>query len=61
MFLDTWISIAGLSKENKSRSRITDDDILLMVKKATGGETCHAIHGYAQINNKYMKDYDPSI
>ena len=32
--------------------------MLLMVEKGIRGGICHAIHRYAQANNKYMKDYD---
>ena len=31
--------------------------MLLMVKKAIRGGTCHSIYQYAEANNKYMKDY----
>ena len=29
-----------------------------MVEKGIRGEICHAIHRYAKVNNKYMKEYD---
>ena len=32
--------------------------MLLMVEKDVRGGICHAIHGHAKTNNKYMKDYD---
>ena len=32
--------------------------MLLMVEKGIRGGICHAIHPYAKVNNKYMKDYD---
>ena len=32
--------------------------MLLMVEKGIRGEICHAIHRYAEANNKYMKNYD---
>ena len=32
--------------------------MLLMVEKRIRGGMCHAIHRYAQANNKYMKNYD---
>ena len=32
--------------------------MLLMIEKGTRGEICHAIHRYANANNKDMKDYD---
>ena len=33
-------------------------DMLLMVEKGIGGGMCHAIHRYAEANNKYMKNHD---
>ena len=32
--------------------------MLLMVEKRVRGGICHAIHQYAKVNNKYMKDCD---
>ena len=32
--------------------------MLLMVEKGIRGRMCHAIHRYAEANNKYMKNYD---
>ena len=32
--------------------------MLLMVEKEIRGGTCHTIHRYAKVNNKYMKGYD---
>ena len=29
-----------------------------MVEKGIGGGICHAIHRYAEANNKYIKNYD---
>ena len=29
-----------------------------MVEKGIKGGICHAIHGFAEANNIYMKDYD---
>ena len=37
---------------------LTDLNILLMVEKGIRGGICHAIHRYAEANNKYMKKYD---
>ena len=37
---------------------LTENDMLLMVKKGIKGGICHAIHRYAEANNKYIKDYD---
>ena len=35
---------------------VTDIDMLLMVENGIRGGICHAIHRYAKVNNKYMKD-----
>ena len=35
--------------------------MLLMVEKGIRGGICHAIHRYAQANNKYMKDYEKMV
>ena len=40
---------------------LTNIDLLLMVKKGTRGEICHAIHRYVKANKKYMKNYDKNI
>ena len=32
--------------------------MLLMVEKEIRGGISHAIHQYAKVNNKYVKDYD---
>ena len=32
--------------------------MLLMVEKGVWGGICHSIYWYAEINNKYIKDYD---
>ena len=37
---------------------LTDVNVLLMVEKGIRGGTCHAIHRYAEANNKYMNKYD---
>ena len=37
---------------------LTDVDMLLMVNKGIRGAICHAIHRYAEENNKYTKNYD---
>ena len=31
--------------------------MLLIVRKGIRGGICHAIHGYAEANNKYMKNH----
>ena len=35
--------------------------MLFMVEKGTRGEICHAIHRYAEANNKHMKNFDKNI
>ena len=35
--------------------------MVLMVEKRIRGGICHAIHGYAKANNKYMKNYDKDM
>ena len=37
---------------------LTENDMLLMVEKGIRGGICHAIHRYAEANNKFMKNYD---
>ena len=32
--------------------------MLLIVEKGIRGGICHAIHKYAKVNNKYMKNYN---
>ena len=32
--------------------------MLLMVEKVIRGGICHAIHSYAKVNNKYLKNYN---
>ena len=35
--------------------------MLLMVEKENRGGICQAIHRYAKVNNRYMKNYDKNI
>ena len=37
---------------------LTNINILLMVQKGIWGDICHAMHEYAEANNKYMKVFD---
>ena len=39
----------------------TDIDMLLMIEKGIRNGICHAIHRYAKVNDKYMKNYDNDI
>ena len=47
-----------LKKTEVKLELLTENDMLLMVEKGIKGEICHAIHRYAEANNKYMKRYD---
>ena len=49
---------ACLKKTEVRLELLTDVDMLLMVEKGIIGGICHAIHRYAEANNKYMKNYD---
>ena len=44
--------------KKKEVKLLTDVDILLMIAKRIRGGICHAMHIYAKVNNKYMKNYD---
>ena len=47
-----------LKKTEVKLELLTENDMLLMVKKGIRGRICHAIHRYAEANNTYMKNYD---
>ena len=49
---------ACLKKTEVKLELLPENDMLLMVEKGTRGGICHAIHGYAEASNKYMKNYD---
>ena len=51
---------ACLKKTGVKLELVTDIDMLLMVEKGIRGGICHAIHRYAEANNKYIKNYDKS-
>ena len=49
----------ALKKKTKLKlNLLTDIDMLLIVEKYFRGSIGDAIHIYAKVNNKYMKDYD---
>ena len=52
---------ACLKKTKVELELLTDIDMLLMVEKGIRGKICRAIHTYAKVNNKYMKNYDKDI
>ena len=62
-----FLSVSGLAwKACLKRTKVelellTNIDMLLMVGKGIRGGICHAIHRYANANNKYMKNYDKNI
>ena len=49
---------ACLKKTNIELELLTDYDMLLMVEEGIRGGICHSIHRYAEVNNKYMKNYN---
>ena len=48
----------SLKKYQNKLNLLTDNDMLLMVRKGKKGGICHAIHRYVKANNKYMETYD---
>ena len=52
---------ACLKKTGIRLELLTNIDMLLMVEKGIRGRICHAIHSYAKVNNKYMKNYDKNV
>ena len=54
-FFHISISMVRSLKNTKLKSYI---DLLLMAEKGIRGGICHAIHQYAEANNKYTKDCD---
>ena len=49
---------AALKTTGVKLELLIDIDMILMAEKWIRGGICHAIHHYAKVNNKYMKDYD---
>ena len=51
---------AALKKKEVKLELLTDIDMLLMAEKGIIRGICNAIHWYAKVNNKYVKDDDKS-
>ena len=49
---------AALKSTKVELELLIDIDMLLMVKKGIRGGICHSINGYAEANNKHMKNYN---
>ena len=62
--LQTFVSAPGLAWEAALKKAevklelLNDIDMLLMVETGIREGICHAVHGYAKANNKYIKIYD---
>ena len=52
---------ACLKKTKIKLELLADIDMLLIVEKGIRGRICQAIHRHANVNNKYMKNYDKDI
>ena len=37
---------------------LTDENMFLIFEKGIRGGICNKVHSYAEVNNKYMKNYD---
>ena len=48
---------ACLKKTEVKLELLTNIDMLLIAEKETRGGICQAIHRYAKVNNRYMKNY----
>ena len=47
--------MTSMFKENRNKIRIVRIDMLFMVEKGIRGGIYHALHRYAEPNNKYVK------
>ena len=52
---------ACLKKTKVKLELLTDIDVLLMFEKGIRGGICQAIHRHAEVNNKYMKNFNKDI
>ena len=48
----------GLKITGVKLELITDINVLLMIENGMHGGVCHVIRSYAEVNNKYMDNYD---
>ena len=65
LILLIFLSAPGLAwqacfKKNINLELLTYVDMLLMIEAGSRGEMCQSTRGYAEANNKYMKNYDES-
>ena len=51
---DAMLKMTGVKLE-----KIFDIDMYLFIEKGLGGGISYIAKGYSEVNNKYMKDYDP--
>ena len=58
--LSTLAWQAWLKKTGVKLELLTDYDMILMIEKGIRGGICQATHRYAEVDNKYMKNYDKS-
>ena len=52
---------ACLKKTEVELELLTNTDMLLMIEKDIRGGICPAIHRHANINNKYMENYNKKL